>query len=211
MPKKKFILIGIGIVAVVIPLMLLNTEEEPTSAADIEELDFTYNAANTKLQQNLGSLGVSMSSPINIINKNMINEHCTFFSQSDKQEIVDFCTSTELKDSDGKFLGNIHMVGSRSMPKIILAIIQSNPFMNNIDQVKLVYDSVITDLVCDCWEDFKPSGIETISEWVEKQRTFHLSETKPTSTSTLKLMGKTLQMELTTNQEGYLWKLIISE
>ncbi len=102
------------------------------------------------------------------------------------------------------------MVGTRSMPKIILVVAQTNPFMQNIDQIKLVFDAAIDDLVCNCWEDVIPSDIDTVSDWVEKQREFHLSDVRPTSTSSLELQGKNLQLELSTNTEGYLWKLLIS-
>jgi hypothetical protein len=96
------------------------------------------------------------------------------------------------------------------MPKIVLVVIQTNPFMQNIEQIKLVFEQAIDDLVCNCWEDFEPSEIKTVSDWVEKQRAFHTSDTRPTSTSSLKLTDKNLQLELSTNAEGYLWKLLIS-
>ena len=151
-----------------------------------------------------------MSSPIKLINRNYLEEFCTFFENEDLQNQVDYCTSTELRDSEGKYLGNIHMVGSRQMPKIILALIQTDPFWQNLDDVKTVYTVVIEDLVCDCWNEVQPGDIETVAGWVDKQRDFHTSDTKPTSKSNLSLSGMQLQMELTTNTEGYLWKLLIS-
>jgi hypothetical protein len=208
--KKNFIYIGIGvaIIAIITPLvMLTETESSPET---IQELDFTYDEANSKLKQDLESLGVSMSSPIRLINKNSIAEFCTFFGDESKQNLVEYCTSTELIDSEGSFLGNIHMVGTRSMPKIVLVVIQTNPFMQNIDQIKLVFEQAVDELVCDCWEDFEPSEIKTVSDWVDKQREFHTSDTRPTSTSSVDLMKKNLQIELSTNTEGYLWKLLIS-
>jgi len=211
MKKKNFIYIGIGlaIIAIIIPLSLLTNEtDSPTET--ISELGFTYEEANLQLKNDLESLGISMSSPINVINKNKLDEFCSFFSDEIKQNLVEFCTSTELLDSEGNFLGNIHMVGSRNMPKIVLAVIQTDPFMQNIEQIKLVFDVVVDDIVCNCWEDFEPSGIETVSDWVEQQREFHSSDTRPTSASSLDLMEKRLQLELSTNTEGYLWKLHIS-
>ncbi len=210
MQKKNFIYIGIGvgIAAIIIPLaMLIETESPPET---IQELDFSYDEANSKLKQDLESLGISMSSPIILINQNKIKEFCSFFGDDDKQKLVEYCTSTELKDSEGGFLGNIHMVGNRQMPKIVLVVIQTNPFMQNIDQIKLVFEQAIDELVCDCWEDYEPGEIKTVSDWVDKQREFHTNDNKPTSTSSLDLMSKNLQMELSTNTEGYLWKLLIS-
>jgi len=211
MQKKNFIYIGIGlaITVIIISLILLTNEtESPTET--ISELDFTYEEANLQLKNDLEALGISMSSPINLINQNKLDEFCSFFSDEIKQKQVEFCTSTELKDSEGNFLGNIHMVGSRSMPKIVLAVIQTNPFMDNIDHIKQVFEVVVDDLVCNCWEDFEPSGIETVSEWINQQRKFHEDGKRPTSASDLDLLDKNLQMELSTNTEGYLWKLLIS-
>ena len=211
MLKKNFlyIVVGVAIIAIIIPLSMQFNETE-SQIDSISELEFTYNEANSKLKQNLEPLGVFMSSPINLINKNSIEKYCTFFSDENKQEQVEFCTSTELLGPEGNFLGNIHMVGSRSMPKIVLVVIQTNPFMQNIDQIKLVFDVAIDELVCNCWEDFDPSDIQTVSDWIDKQREFHLSDVRPTSTSSLDLKGKNLQLELSTNTEGYLWKLLIS-
>lgn len=210
MQKKNFLYIGFSVViiAIVIPLAMQTETDSPISP--IQELDFTYDKANSKLQQNLKSLGISMSSPVKLINKNSIAEYCAFFGDEDNQKLVEYCTSTELKDSEGRFLGNIHLVGSRSMPKMVLVVIQTNPFMENIDQIKLVFEQTIDELVCNCWEDYEPSEIKTVSEWVDKQREFHTNDNRPTSTSNLDLMDKTLQMELSTNTEGYLWKLLIS-
>ncbi len=211
MQKKNFIYIGIGvaIIAIIIPISMMSSETQPETVA-ISELGITYTEANSKLTKNLEQLGIFMSSPIELVNKNSIEKYCSFFSDEYKQEQVEYCTSTEILDSEGQFLGNIHMVGSRSMPKIILVVVQTNPFMQNIDQIKLVFDAAIDELVCNCWEDFDPSDIDTVSDWVDKQREFHLSDVRPTSTSNLELKDKSLQLELTTNTEGYLWKLLIS-
>ena len=211
MRNKKYIYIGIGvaIIAIIIPLSIIGLESEP-EVESMEELDFTYEVANAQLQQNLATHGISMSSPITLINQNKINEFCTFFSEVLKQREVEFCTSTELLDSEGNFLGNIHMIGNRNMPKMVLAVAQTNPFMDNLDQIKLVFEESVDVVVCDCWEEYMPGGIPTVSQWVDDQRDFHSTDTRPTSASSLDLEEKIIQMELTTNNEGYLWKLLIS-
>ena len=73
-----------------------------------------------------------------------------------------------------------------------------------------MYTVVNEDLVCDCWNKIQHGDIETVAKWVDKQRDFHTSDTKPTSKSNLSLSGMQLQIELTTNTEGYLWTLLIS-
>jgi len=211
--KKIFLYVGIAIVAISIVAsvsLISNDGNEKFNTISLPELEFTYDDSNSKLKQKLEFFDISMSSPIKLINRNYLEEYCTFFENDDLQNQVDYCTSTELRDSEGKYLGNIHMVGSRQMPKIILALIQTDPFMQNLDDVKTVYNVVIEDLVCDCWNEVLPGDIETVARWVDKQRDFHTSDTKPTSKSNLSLSGMQLQMELTTNSEGYLWKLLIS-
>ena len=213
MKKKIFLYIGIAIVAISVVAsvsLISNDDNEKFNTLSLPELEFTYDDSNSKLKQKLEFFDISMSSPIKLINRNYLEEYCTFFENDDLQNQVDYCTSTELRDSEGKYLGNIHMVGSRQMPKIILALIQTDPFMQNLDDVKTVYNVVIEDLVCDCWNEVQPGDIETVARWVDKQRDFHTSDTKPTSKSNLSLSGMQLQMELTTNSEGYLWKLLIS-
>ena len=213
MQKKIFLYIGFAIVVISVVTsasLISNDGDEKFNSLSLPELEFTYDDSNSKLKQNLEFFDISMSSPIKLINRNHLEEFCTFFENEDLQNQVDYCTSTELRDSKGKYLGNIHMVGSRQMPKIILALIQTDPFMQNLDDVKTVYTVVIEDLVCDCWNKVQPGDIETVAKWVDKQRDFHTSDTKPTSKSNLSLSGMQLQIELTTNTEGYLWKLLIS-
>ena len=213
MKKKIFLYIGFAIVVISVVAsasLISNDGDEKFNSLSLPELEFTYDDSNSKLKEKLAVFDISMSSPITLINRNYIEEFCTFFENEELQNQVDYCTSTELRDSEGKYLGNIHMVGSRQMPKIILALIQTDPFMQNLDDVKTVYNVVIEDLVCNCWNEVQPGDIQTVAGWVDKQRNFHTSDTKPTSKSNLSLSGMQLQMELTTNTEGYLWKLLIS-
>jgi hypothetical protein len=196
-------------IAVSLSFSLFNNDSELIPES-LPELKFTYLESNAKLKESLASHGISMSSPVKLSTIKDIEKFCSFFADKNKQDQVDYCTSTELRDSDGEFLGNIHMVGSRNMPKIVLVLIQTDPFMQDLDEIKSVYDVVIENLVCDCWEDVKPSEIETVSDWVDRQKDFHTSDVKPTSKSNLSIIGMSLQMELTTNTEGYLWKLLIS-
>ena len=221
MHKKKFLYIGISVAVLTIAVSLSfilfhnNVELMPVSKPELipvspPELNFTYQDASAKLKENLASHGISMSSSVKLSTPKDIEKFCTFFADKKMQDQVKYCTSTELRDSDRKFLGNIHMVGSQKMPKIVLAVIQTDPFMQNLNETKTVYGVVIEDLVCDCWEDVKPSKIETVGDWVDKQKTFHTNDVNPTSESNLSIRGIHLQMELTTNTEGYLWKLLIS-
>ena len=211
--KKNFLYIGIAVaVFAIIVSISFGISNDVTNTQELfQELDFTYTEANSKLKESLSSHGISMSSAVKLGTTKDIEKFCSFFGDENKQTQVEYCTSTELRNSEGEFLGNIHMVGSQQMPKVVLALIQTTPFMKDIDDIKSVFGVVIEDLICDCWEEVKPGQIETIGSWIDNQREFHTSDTKPTSKSNLSLEGYKLQMELTTNQEGYLWKLIISK
>lgn len=213
MRKNNLLIIGVAIAAILIASgvgLTLNDSGEKINTLSLPELEFTYNESNAKLKQNLEIKEISISSPIKLVSQSNLSEFCSFFENEELQNQVEYCTSTELHDSEGNYLGNIHMVGNRAMPKIVLALIQSDPFMGNLDDVKTVYEVVIEDLVCDCWNEIQPGDIQTIAEWVDKQREFHTSDTKPTSRSVISLSGMQLQLELTTNTQGYLWKLLIS-
>ena len=212
MQKKIFLYIGVSIIVGIITSLsfLLSDNNENLNSQSLSELEFTYDEANSKLKQNLASDGILMSSPIELSNPNQLEEFCSFFDDANLQKYVEYCTSTELRNSEGVFLGNIHMIGSKIMPKMVLVLIQTDPFMNELDEIKNTSQIVVEDLVCNCWEDVKPGDIPTVSHWIDKQRDFHTSDVKPNSKSILNLSVKNLQMELTTNTQGYLWKLIIS-
>ena len=210
MDKKIFLYAGAGIIILVFMLVFSFNQDVDFMSEQSPELDFKYMNANSKLKEILDAYSISMSVPVELKDSNSIEKYCSFFEDPNIQKLVDYCTSTELLDSDGNFLGNIHMVGSPKLPKIVLVLVQADPFMKELDEIKSIFSVVIENLVCNCWEVIKPSGINTIDEWIERHREFHSSAVRTHSKSTLELEGKQLQIELTTNTEGYLWKLLIS-
>lgn len=212
MNKKKFLYLGIAVAvfAFVVSISFgLSDKNSGINPQSLSEFKFTYLESNAKLKESLTPYDIAMSSPVKLSKISDIEKFCSFFADENIQQQVEYCTSTELHDSNGTFLGNIHMVGSTNMPKIVLVVIQTDPFFQNLDEIKIVYDTVIENLVCNCWEDVKPSQIETVADWVDRMKNFHTSDVKPTSKSDLSIRGINLEMELTTNTQGYLWKLII--
>ncbi|MBM2852034.1 MAG: hypothetical protein HW420_581 [Candidatus Nitrosotenuis sp.] len=205
---NKRILYVIAVAAVIfisISIVSFSTKATSTNVSTSKYLE-----DNLILKQKLSELGISLSAPIKLQSSSDIKKYCSFFADDEKQKSVEYCTSTELKDNNGDFLGNIHMVGLSNDPKMILVLVQTDPFMSKIDSVKKIFDTATQELVCKCWSDVKPDNFENIDEWVEGLRHFHTSDTKPHSKSKqLVLEGKTLQLELTTNKEGYLWQLYI--
>lgn len=210
MKKNFFLYIGAGIAVLIIALVLVLDKDVEFVLESSPELDFQYVSANAKLKENLEIYDISMSTPLEFGKPDLIEKYCSFFDDKNKQKLVEYCTSTELRDSEGNFLGNIHMVGSPRLPKLVLVLIQADPFVNELPEIKSVFGAVIENLVCKCWEEVKPSNINTINEWIDKHQEFHSSAVRPTSKSTLSLEGKMLQIEITTNTEGYLWKLFVA-
>ena len=179
------------------------------TVALLPPIDFSYDL-NSILKSSLASKKISMSTPLKI-SGGSIAKYCTFYSDDEKQKSIEYCTSTELKDSDGKFLGNIHMVGNTDSPDAVLGIIQTDPHMSNLDSLKVTYEIMVKSLVCDCWQDQKPGDLESVSSWIDIAKSHHLEAKGVTSNSKITgLAQKQLVLEVTTNTEGYLWKFIIS-
>ena len=136
----------------------------------------------------------------------------SFFSDENLQKSVQYCTSTELIDSDGKFIGNIHMIGDSDFPFAVLGVMQTDPFMSELNSVKAISEVMIKSLVCDCWINEKPGGFESVSDWIDAAKSHHLEAKKITSKSEINnLAQKQLLIEISTNKEGYLWKFIVTD
>ena len=179
------------------------------TAIPITPIDLSYDS-NSLMKSSLASKGIYMSSALKI-SGGSIAKYCAFYVDIEKQNSIEYCTSTEIKDSDGKFLGNIHMVGSMDSPSAVLGIIQTDPYMSNLDDIKIIYQVMVKSLVCDCWQDQKPGDLESVSSWIDATKSHHLEATGTTSSSKLTgFVQKQLLLEVTTNTEGYLWKFIIS-
>src|SRR3989338_7454922 len=173
--KKYYLFGGIGgaaVISIVVAAYFLTptsstvmvTQTDDTLLGNMSEaLNFTYTDANTKLKEALATEGISMSSPVTLKEKTDIDKYCTFFKDKEKQSLVEYCTSTEIRDSDGVFLGNILMIGSPSFPRLVIVLVQVDPLMNQLDSVKTVFSTATETLVCNCWEEKKPGGFETVS------------------------------------------------
>ena len=215
------IVAGIALVILLAAVFTINSSiplserQTPITQKPITEkisypITFSYNATNFNIQSILASKGITMSNPLKF-SGNTTAQYCTFYQNDLKQNSVEYCTSTELKDSDGKFLGNIHMTGSIDSPNSILGVIQTDPFMNQLDSVKTVYQTMVESVVCDCWQAQKPGNLESISAWVDAAKFHHLEGKHTTSNSQIDgLAQKHLFLEITTNTKGYLWKFVIT-
>jgi len=205
MKKKVLILSLIAIlIAVLVGFLIINFNDisEP-------ELSISYVQTNKDLKDLLLGHDISMSSPLKL-SGDAIDQYCTFFANDSLQNSIEYCTSTELKDSDGKYLGNIHMVGTSEKPRFVIGVIQVSPLLDNLDETKIIFQTLVESLVCTCWEEEKPGGFESVSAWIDAANAHHLEAKKTTSKSEISgLAKKSLLLEITTNTEGYVWKFII--
>ena len=207
MNKKVLIpVISAIVIVIIVGIFMMPAPEE----AEPETLSISYTETNKDLQSLLAIQDISMSSALRL-NGFSIEQYCTFFADESIQNAIEYCTSTELLDLDGKYLGNIHMVGVSNSPKYVIGVIQADPIVSQLDDIKTVYQTMIELLVCDCWEEKKPGEFESVSEWIDAANNHHLEAKKITSKSEVSgLAQKNLLLERTTNTEGYLWKFIIS-
>ncbi len=191
MKQKVLIPIISGIViTIIIAAFMIPTSE----VAESETLSISYTETNKELQSILATSNISMSSALKL----------NGFS------IEKYCTSTELLDSDGGYLGNIHMVGTSGSPKYVIGVIQADPNVSQLNEIKTIYQTMIESLVCQCWNEEKPGGFESVSDWIDAANAHHLEAKRITSKSEISgLAPKDILLEITTNTEGYLWKFIV--
>ncbi len=207
----------IGVIAIVVIIValsqfnILSTDnQQPQETNSSLYLDFSYEEANLDIKNTLKTQQINMSNIIRFNSPSDINQYCNFLTDAKKQALVKFCTSTELQDKQG-FLGNINMVGSPESPGLVIAALQSNPFLSNYPDVKTVFGAVINSTICQCWDKEQPRGYSTLSAMIDAFRDFHINGKRPDSTThTIPLGGKHFEIELTTNTNGYLWKLLVA-
>ena len=205
--NKKFLIpvISLVVIVVIVGIFMIPVTEDKQS----ETLSVSYNDANKYLKSELSIHDISMSSPLKL-NGVSIEKYCTFFADTSVQNAIEYCTSTELLDSNGKYLGNIHIVGVNDSPKYAIGVIQADPQISQLDDIKTIYNIMIEYLVCDCWAAQKPGEFNSVSDWIDAANTHHLEAKRITSKSEINgLAQKDLLLEITTNTEGYLWKFII--
>ncbi|KAF6244038.1 hypothetical protein C6988_00140 [Nitrosopumilus sp. b1] len=199
-----------GIIAVVIGLIVILAYSFPAEdeAIKLNPLTIQYSSLNFELQKLLSENQLQMSNPIKISTPESILKYCNFFADS-KIDAIEHCTSTEIKDSNGNFLGNIHMIGTNQQVDSIIIIAQSDSSMNNLDSIDSLFDSSIKVLVCDCWEEKSPGDFTSVSDWISATANMK-NESKVIKSNIDSLESKDLYLELSENEDGYLWTLVIS-
>ena len=217
MKQKKLLYAGIGGAVAIIAIVIILSQNASTQSTNSDQtqsspldLHFSYEEVNSDLRASLRSHQINMSQPLKFSSATDIQQYCHFFSNDTKQALVKYCTSTELRDKTGSFLGNINMVGSTNAPGLVITAVQIGP-LSNLDDVKTVFGAVINETTCGCWDKEKPRGYATLSDMIDSFYNFHIAGKKPNSTSQAVSLGSEhFELELTTNQNGYLWKLLVA-
>lgn len=168
-----------------------------------------YTNLNKSLQTSLKSYNVIMSSPIRLNSIDLIEQYCLPLVAQMEHTPISFCTSTELKDENGKFVGNIHMLGSLKSPGLILAAIQTGISENELYKVNELFNAVLKIVVCDCWNEMQPLGY-TLDSFIEQLYYNHTTSSAiQTKSKIIELEGRKIQFILTTDNQNYEWLLRI--
>ncbi|MGI0066711.1 MAG: hypothetical protein ACREA5_02395 [Nitrosotalea sp.] len=214
-PKKYLyaVLSGIVIVAVAVAVIyfVLPMVSQNNTSNSIAFLDFTYDEENSDLKSDLALHGINMTRPITLSSAADIQQYCNFITDPKKQALVTHCTSTALKDKQGN-LGDIDMVGSPDVPGLVVVALAVDPTMSDYASVKTVFGVVLNSTICQCWAKENPGGYSTLSDMVDALRNFHINGKKPDSTThTVSLGNKHFEIEISTTESGYLWKLLVAK
>jgi hypothetical protein len=209
--NKVILIPSIAIIAIVILLSyVLIPDGDKRISSSSNALSLSYIDTNKELQYDLDLFNIQMSSPLKL-NGFSIDKFCTFFSDELIQNSIEYCTSTELLNSEGQYLGNIQMVGSNAFPEYVIGVMQSDSSASQLEDIKIIVNSMIESVICDCWDEKKPGNFESVSSWINAANLHHLENTSVTSKSTINgLNEKPILLEITTNENGYLWKFLIT-
>ena len=209
--NKVILIPSIAIIAIVILfsyVLIFDNNDRISSSSNA--LSLSYVDTNKELQHDLELFNIQMSSPLKL-NGFSIDTYCTFFSDELIQNSIEYCTSTELLDSKEQYLGNIQMVGSNAFPEYVIGVMQSDSSASQLEDIKIIVNSMIESVICDCWDEKKPGNFESVSSWIDAANLHHLENTSVTSKSTINgLNEKPILLEITTNENGYLWKFLIT-
>lgn len=195
--------IGIGVVFA-IAFFSVDVSEDPS----VSKVDFIYYNVD-EMQKILIEKNISMSSPT-VISDDTVGQYCTFFDDSGVQKFVQYCVTTALVDSDGSPLGNLNMGGNPISPSMALAILETPDLDSKREKIDFVFQTMIENLVCDCWNEQKPGGFESVSSWLDAAEAKYADSSQNTIKSKLNgLAQKQIILEITSTDESYLWTLIV--
>ena len=206
--NSKIIIPIIVIIVSAAAIFLIPEESSMPSSENLYQYGFTFYDVE-KIKTSLSEENIFMSTP-SPVTDHTIGNYCAI--RDDILSKISYCTTTAIQGPDGRSLGNISMGGVPDNPIMAIAVIESKPFVNSkSDEVKIVFESMIESLVCDCWNEKQPGGFESIEAWIDAAEIKYVesSQTTPLKSTVDGLGDETLILEITTKNESYLWTLIV--
>jgi hypothetical protein len=206
---NKLIVIPIilGILAVVSYTMLVPEETAEPLTTPIYDSGFTYYDIE-KIQSSLKEHGIFVSSPTAVTDYT-ISQYCTYF-ENGLPKNVEYCTTTAVLDSDGNTIGNINIGGSTDSPILAIANLETDTLESDKEKTLAIFETVISTLVCDCWQEEDSIGFESIPEWVEAVHQFYYDSDKRNIKSKIDNLADTeILLEITSKDNSVLQTLVI--
>ena len=203
---NRLILISIFIVTIVVILTLLFMYDTPPESKSIYGSGFTYYDIE-KIQDSLTEQNIFVSAPTPITD-HTINQYCAFF-ENGLPRTVEYCTTTAILDSEGITLGNINIGGDIQSPIMAVANIETNTLNSNPDEISAIFETMIKNLVCDCWEE-ESIDYPSITAWLEAAQKFYSdSDGRNIKSKIDNLNGYEIILEITSNENSVLQTLVI--
>jgi len=202
---NKIIFILIGIVLVISLIAFSVNSFEPTSKSIYEE-GFIFNDVD-KIRKSLSTQQIFMSPPTEITD-HTISQYCPLLPEL--QNPIKHCATTVITDVNGNYLGNINMGGTLDGPIMALAIIETSDIFSPENEVDYVFQTMIETLICDCWEEQQPGDFESVDAWLDAAKMKYSQSSQTTLKSKIDgLGGMNLILEITSEDDAYLWTLIV--
>ena len=206
--NKKIILPVLIIIVSAIVFFLIPENSSMPSSENLYQYGFTFYDVE-KIESSLAEQNIFMSTPTPVTD-HTIGNYCAI-----RDEIlsgINYCTTTAIQGSDGRSLGNISMGGVPDNPIMAIAFIESSPSLDSkSNEVKIIFETMIETLVCDCWNDKQPGGFESVNAWIDaaKIKYAESSQTIPLKSTITGLSDETLILEINYKNDSYLWTLIV--
>ena len=203
------ILIPAVVIGVVVAIsFVVSLPSEPEIEPKEHDLDFSYSDLES-MQTDLAAKDIYMSS-LTAVTDRTIDHYCTFFDDNDQKQSVSYCATTALLNLSGDTIGNLNMGGTSEYPIMALAIMDSKFIDSKQSQVEFIFKTVIDALVCDCWDEQKPGGFSSVSEWIDTATKKYEESGQITLKSTIEgIDNKRVILEITNTGNSYVWTLIV--
>ena len=206
---NKKILVPITVIIIsAIAIFLIPENSSMPSSDNLYQYGFTfYDVEKIKLSLSEHDIFMSIPTPIT---DHTIENYCAI--RENILSTINYCTTTAIQGPNGRSLGNISMGGTPDNPIMAIALVESSPLLDSkSNEIEIIFESMIENLVCDCWNEKQPGGFESVNAWIDaaKIKYAESSQTIPLKSTITGLSDETLILEITSKNDSYLWTLII--